>query len=51
MLGHGVCMSTAARSPVVGAQKHAGSGLLPELPRLCLLVGVALALVCRCIWP
>ena len=44
-------MSTAARSPVVGAQKPAGSGLLPELPRLHLLVCVALALVCRCIWP
>ena len=44
-------MSTAARSPVIGAQKPAGSGLLLELPRLHLLVGVASALVCRCIWP
>ena len=45
------CMSTAARSPVVGARKPAGCGLLPGLPRLHLLVGVALVLVCRCIRP
>ena len=44
-------MSTASRSTVVGAQKPAGSGLLHELRRLHLLVGVALALVCTCVWP